>query len=124
MFKHSGGFGVGKLAENRSHDSVQSLVARLSRDKTLTEARLDEFQTDYLRVAKGLQAMAQLAPYRGGEFTHGNTTKEKAWADVSVEFQKVTGELRKAIEGRDPKKVRLSAESLSQTCMHCHAIRN
>lgn len=124
MFKHIGGFGVGKLARDRSHDSVQSLVSQLAREKTLTEASLDDNQADYLRVAKGLQAMAQLAPYRGAEFTRGNKTKEQAWADVAVEFQKVTADLRSAIEQRDPKKVRLSAKSLSETCLHCHNLRN
>jgi hypothetical protein len=124
MVRHIGGFGVGKLAKNRSQDSVHFLVLQLAKNKKLTESELDENQADYLRVAKGLQAMAQLAPYRGSEFTHGNKTKEKAWADVSVEFQRVTAKLRTAIEERDPKKVRLSAESLSQTCAHCHALRD
>lgn len=119
-----GGFGVGKLAKDRVRDSVNSLVYQLAANKSLTESHLDENQADYLRVAKGLQAMAQLAPYRGAEFTRGNKTKEKAWADVSVEFQQVTAELRKSIEERDPKKVRLAAKSLSETCTHCHNLRN
>jgi hypothetical protein len=124
MVRHIGGFGVGKLATNRSQDSVDSLVHRLAVNKSLTESQLEEYQADYLRVAKGLQAMAQLAPHRGKEFTRGDQKKEKAWADVSVEFQKVTAELRKSIEERDPKQVRLSAASLSQTCIHCHLLRD
>jgi hypothetical protein len=124
MQKRRGGFGIGKLAKNDPQNSVQFLVSQLVRRKDLTEAELDANQDDYLRVAKGLQAMAQLAPHRGQEFTRGIEKKVKAWADVSVEFQNVTAELLKAIEERDPKKVRLAVTALNQTCTNCHVLRD
>jgi cytochrome c556 len=124
MVKRRGGFGIGKLAKTENQNAVHFLVPQLAKRKDLTEAELDANQDDYLRVAKGLQAMAQLAPHRGPEFTRGIAKKEKAWADVSVEFQNVTAELRKAIEERDPKKVRLAAASLNNTCNNCHLLRD
>ena len=122
--KRRGGFGVGKLAKNDMQNSIQYFVPQLARKKDLTEAELDEHQDDYVRIAKGLQAMAQLAPHRGKEFTRGVQKKEKAWADVSVEFQTVTATFRDAVEQRDPKKVRLTAVSLNQTCVNCHMLRD
>ena len=122
--KRVGGFGIGKLAKADNQNSVESLVLQLTRRKDMTEQELDEKQADYVRVAKGLQAMAALAPFRGPEFTRNVEMREKAWADVSVEFKKVTADFRRAIEERDPKKLRLEATRLNQTCNNCHVLRD
>ena len=122
--KRHGGFGIGTLAKNQYQDSVQFLVAQLNRRKDVTETELGDNQADYLRVAKGLQAMAQLAPHRGKPFTRGDVKKEQAWAAVSTDFQKNTADFRTAVEERDPKKVRLAAVALHHTCCNCHVLRD
>src|SRR5262245_36439668 len=122
--KRQGGFGIGALAKNQYQDNVGYLLNQLERRKDITEKELNDSQTDYVRVAKGLQAMAQLAPYRGDPFTRGNEKKEKAWADVAKDFQKTSASFRIAIEERDPKKVRLAAGSLNQMCTACHMLRD
>ena len=124
QLKRRGGLGVGKLATSEMRDSVQLLIMQLANKKTNTEQHLEENQADYLRVAKVMQAMAQLAPFRGKEFTRGNEKKEKEWADLSLDFQQKTAEFRAAIEDRDPKKVRLAAFALNNTCCHCHQLRD
>src|SRR5262249_50684213 len=67
--KRSGGLGIGKAAEANHTDSIERLVLDFSRRKTTTEAELEQYRDDYLRVAKVMQAMAELAPYRGAPFT-------------------------------------------------------
>src|SRR5262249_35110301 len=100
------------------------LVPELAKKTTLTEDHLTQNQADYLRVAKALQAMAELAPFRGAEFIGKNEKKAKAWADVSAEFKKNTAAFRQAIEESDPKRVRLPAAALNQTCTNCHVVRD
>jgi len=122
--KRGGGFGIGSLAKNQNQDSVPYLLIQLDRRKDITEKELDDKQADFARVAKGLQAMAQLAPFRGKPFTRGNEKKEKAWADVSADFQAKSAAFRTAVEERDPKKVRLTAGALNQLCNACHILRD
>lgn len=118
------GLGIGKLTELGFPDSVDHLVRQLSHRKTTTEADFENYRADYLRVAKVLQAMAELAPHRGAEFTRNDPQRVANWQRVSAEFKTRTAAFRQAIEQADPKQVRLSVAALQQTCYACHNLRN
>jgi len=118
------GLGIGKLTELGIQDSVERLVQQLSKRKTTTEADLEKYRDDLLRVAKGLQAMAELAPHRGADFTRNDPDRAKAWANVSADFKVKTAGFRTAVEQGDPKQVRLAALALHHTCCECHAVRD
>ena len=119
-----GGLGIGKATEADHPDSIDRLVRDFARRKTTTEAELEQYRDDYLRVAKVMQAMAELAPYRGAPFTRRNAEREKAWEEVSADFKRKTAAFRRAVEDTDPKRVRTTALSLEQTCNACHVLRD
>jgi hypothetical protein len=119
-----GGLGIGKATEANHPDSIDRLVRDFARRKTTTEAELERYRDDYVRVAKVMQAMAELAPYRGAPFTRGNPERAQAWEDVSAEFKQKTAAFRRAVEQADPKQVRLTARSLEATCCACHVLRD
>jgi hypothetical protein len=119
-----GGLGIGKATEANHSDSIDRLVRDFARRKTTTETELEQFRDDYVRVAKVIQAMAELAPYRGAPFTRGNPERTKAWEEVSAHFKAKTAAFRRAVEDTDPKRVRTTARSLEQTCSACHALRD
>ena len=122
--QRGGGLGIGKATGAKHPDSIEGLIADFSRRKTTTEAELEQYRDDYVRVAKVMQAMAELAPYRGTPFTRGNPERVKAWEEVSADFKQKTAALRRAIEDTDPKRVRVTARSLEQTCGACHVLRD
>jgi hypothetical protein len=122
--KRQGGLGIGKAAEANHPDGIERLVLDMSRRKTTTEAELEQHRDDYLRVAKVMQAMAELAPYRGAPFTRQNPERVQAWQKVSAEFKQKTAAFRRAVEETDPKGVRTTALSLEQTCCACHVLRD
>jgi hypothetical protein len=119
-----GGLGIGKATKANHPDSIDRLVHDFARRKTTTEAELEQYRDDYLRVAKVMQAMAELAPYRGAPFTRGNPERAKAWEAVSAEFKQKTAAFRRAVEQTDPKRVRITARSLEATCCDCHVLRD
>jgi cytochrome c556 len=122
--KKGGGLGVGKAAEAANLDSIERQVNLLATRKTTTEANLEQYRDDYLRVAKVMQAMAELAPYRGAPFTRQDPDRVQAWEKVSAEFKQNTAAFRKAIEETDPKRVRTTALTLQGTCNACHVLRD
>jgi hypothetical protein len=122
--KRQGGLGIGKAVEANRPDGIDRLVLDFSRRKNTTEAELEQYRDDYLRVARVMQAMAELAPYRGAPFTRNNPERVQEWAKVSVEFKQKTAAFRRAIEEADPKQVRTTAVSLEQTCCACHNLRD
>jgi hypothetical protein len=119
-----GGLGIGKATEAKHPDSIDRLVNDLAHRKTTTEAELEQYRDDYLRVAKVMQAMAELAPYRGAPFTREKPERVQAWEKVSAEFKQKTAAFRRAVEETDPKLVRTTAQSLQQTCFACHNLRD
>ena len=119
-----GGLGIGRATEANHPDSIDRLVRDLARRKTTTEAELEQYRDDYVRVAKVMQAMAELAPYRGAPFTRGNPERARAWEEVSADFRQKTAAFRRAVEDTDPKRVRVTARSLEQTCCACHVLRD
>jgi hypothetical protein len=122
--QRNGGLGIGKATEANHPDSIDRLVRDFARRKTTTEAELEQYREDYVRVAKVMQAMAELAPYRGAPFTRGNPERARAWEEVSAEFKVKTAAFRRAVEETDPKRVRTTARSLEQTCCACHGLRD
>src|SRR5262245_3926814 len=57
IFARRHGLGIGKLTEMGYSEGVEQLIAQMSRRKNLTEADLEKYRDDYLRVAKVMQAM-------------------------------------------------------------------
>jgi hypothetical protein len=121
--KSRGGLGIGKLTEVAgTQDGIERLVQKLRARKTITEAEIEKYSADYLRVARVLQAMAELAPHRASERVRKDERRAKEWAEVSHEFKVRTAEFRQAVEEKDPKKLRLAARALNDTCCHCHGL--
>jgi hypothetical protein len=118
--KDQGGLGIGSAAEVIHQDGIERMIRDLSRRKTISEAELEKYQVDYVRVAKVMQAMAQLAPYRANERIKKDDKRLQQWLQTASDFQRKTGDFRKAVEDRDPKKVRLTAFELNHTCCDCH----
>ena len=119
--KEGGGLGIGSLTQVTQQDSIERLVVQLARRKNITEAELDQYQADYAKVAKVMQAMAQLAPHRATEKIRRDEKLLKQWLETAADFQKKTADFRQAVEERDPKKVRTSALNLRHTCCDCHS---
>ena len=120
--KSSGGVGVGKLTEAGYRDNIQNLIAHLSNRRNTTEQLFEQYQVDFMRVAKLMQAMAELAPHRATERIQKNPKLAKEWQETAVDFKQKTKAFRTAIEEKDPKKVRLAARALNDTCCHCHGL--
>jgi hypothetical protein len=119
--KSKGGLGIGKLTEvGPTADGIDRLVQKLGYRKTITEAEIEKYSADYVRAAKVLQAMAELAPYRAPEAVRKNDQRAREWFDVAREFRERTGNFRQAVDERDPKKLRLAAYKLQETCCTCH----
>jgi hypothetical protein len=122
--KRGGGPGIGKLTELGYPDSVEHLIIQMSRRRTLTEENLEKYREDYLRVARIMQAMAELAPHRATEAALKDEKRARAWADVSANFKGKTLAFRQAIEQADPKQARLAAMNLLNVCSDCHLLRD
>jgi len=119
--KSNGGLGIGKLTEVAGGpDSIERFLSRLQNRKTITEAEIEKYSADYLRLARVMQAMAELAPFRAQEHVRRNEQLTRQWRDVAAEFKESTANFRKAVEERDPKKLRLATRRLEQTCCNCH----
>ena len=116
-----GGLGIGKLTEvTAKHDGIERLLLNLQRRRTITEAEIEKYADDYLRVAKVIQAMAELAPYRATERVQKDSKLTKEWQEVTHEFKEGARTFRKAVDEKDPKRLRLAAEKMENTCCHCH----
>ena len=119
--KDAGGLGIGNLTQVTPQDSIERLVILLARRKNITEAELDQYQADYAKIAKVMQAMAELAPHRATGKIRQDEKLLKQWLDTAADFKKKTADFRQAIEERDPKKVRTGALNLRHTCCDCHS---
>jgi hypothetical protein len=118
-----GGPGIGSAVKAGHLDAISALVADWSGAKPPTHKELEAHQTDLLKVARVLQAMAELAPYRGPlVLPQGNKKKAEEWQAVSAQFKVVTRELRDAIQKSDATQTRKVAVRLQQTCTACHAV--
>lgn len=116
---------IGTLKDLKIADRYDQLFNQLANRKNITEADLETHRADLLRVAKVMQAMAELAPYRGEDFIDPKNEKRlAAWAQVSAEFKVKSLAFRKAVEEADPKQVRLSAVAMNQACTNCHNVRD
>lgn len=118
-----GGLGIGKLTEVESTgDGVERLIMKLRARRTISEAEIEKYSADYLRVAKIMQAMAELAPFRAPLVVQRNAKQSQEWREVATEFKDGALAFRKAVDERDPKKLRLAALKMNDTCCHCHEL--
>jgi hypothetical protein len=118
-----GGPGIGSAVKAGHLDAISALVADWSGSKPPTQKELETHQTDLLKVARVLQAMAELAPYRGAlVLPRGNEKKAEEWKAVSAQFKTVTRDLHHAIYQRDAAETRKVAVRLQQTCNACHVV--
>jgi hypothetical protein len=115
------GLGIGELTKAGHRNSVERLVQDYTR-KAPPQAELEKYQPDLIRTARVLQAMAELAPYRGPLVTSEKNLPQ--WAKVSAEFKVTTKGFRDAVESRDPERVRKAAIALNGTCCSCHELRD
>ena len=121
--KKKGGLGIGKLTEiANTPDGIGVLMSRLSSRRTITEAEIEKYADDYRRVAKVLQAMAEVAPHRATKRVQKSAKLTAEWNEVTSEFKEGASSFRKAVDEIDPKMLRLAAGKLSNTCCHCHEL--
>jgi hypothetical protein len=88
--------------------------------------RKDELEThrqDLLRVARVLQAMAELAPHRvRPSWLRSDPGRAEEWRKVSADFKVVTRAFRDSIERGQPSEVRQATLNLQRTCSACHQV--
>ena len=116
-----GGAGVGSIATTPGANSIDHLVRRWASDKPPTAEQLKKHQTDLLKMARVLQAMAELAPHRMPMYPKGDKRIEE-WPKVTHDFKIHTRDLREGIEALDADRVRATAVKLENTCNRCHTI--
>jgi len=118
-----GGAGIGSAVQAGHRDRIDALVQDWAGPRPPTRAELKAHRKDLLKVARVLQTMAELAPYRMPGFQpREKQQKAEQWRNVSAEFKSVTRELRDTIESRDPAEVRKTAIRLQRTCAACHQL--
>jgi hypothetical protein len=118
-----GGVGIGSAVKAGHKNSIEDLVRDWSGPKPPTKDELRTHQKDLLRVARVLQVMAELAPFRRDIYVPKNNEKiAEDWRQVSAEFKTVTRSLRDAIEKAEPAKTRQVAIRLQRTCSTCHKL--
>jgi hypothetical protein len=118
-----GGLGIGSAVKAGHKDSIDELVRDWSGPRPPTKDELETHQKDLLQVARVLQAMAELAPFRAQIYVPRNNEQMAAsWRQVSVEFKVVTRALRDAIAKTDPVETRSVAVRLQRTCSACHKL--
>jgi len=116
------GAGIGSAVQAGHKDSIDDLVRDWAGPRPPTRAELKAHRKDLLRVARILQTMAELAPYRMPSFVPQVKQKGEEWRKVTTEFKEVTRALRDTIEKRDPVEVRKTTIRLQQTCTACHKV--
>jgi hypothetical protein len=118
-----GGLGIGSAVKAGHKDSIDDLVRGWSGPRPPTRDELETHQQDLLQVARVLQAMAELAPFRAQIYVpRDNKPMAESWQQVSAEFKVVTRALRDAIERTDPAETRRVAVRLQRTCSTCHKL--
>lgn len=124
IFQNKRGLGIGKLTELGIPNSIDRFFSETARRKNLTEADLEKYRDDYLRVARIMQAMAELAPHRASESMQKDEKRLAAWQRVSADFKLKSADFRRAVEKTDPKLTRLAAVAMHQVCSDCHQVRD
>jgi hypothetical protein len=118
-----GGVGIGSAVKAGHRDSIDDLVRDWSGPRPPTKEELQAHRKDLLRVARVLQAMAELAPFRREIYVPKNDERRAAdWRQVSAEFKTVSRALRDAIEKTDPAETHRVAVRLRRTCGACHKL--
>jgi hypothetical protein len=118
-----GGVGIGSAVKAGHKDSIEDLIRDWSGARPPTKEELQTHQKDLLQVARVLQAMAEVAPFRVAIYVpENNANMAKDWRKVSAEFRMVTRALRDAIEKTDQAATRQVAVRLQRTCGACHSL--
>jgi hypothetical protein len=118
-----GGVGIGSAVKAGHQNSIDDLIRDWSGRRPPTKDELHTHQKDLLQVARVLQAMAELAPFRVHIYVPRNDQQKAAeWQKVSADFKAITRALREAIDQRDPAETRNVAIRLQRTCDACHQL--
>jgi hypothetical protein len=127
VFSHTrprrGGVGIGSAVKAGHRDSIEDLVRDWSGSRPPTREELRTHQKDLLRVARVLQVMAELAPFRKDIYIPKNDKNAaEGWRQVSAEFKTIAHNFQDAIENTQPTEARQVAVRLQQTCNTCHKL--
>jgi hypothetical protein len=118
-----GGVGIGSAVQAGHKDSIEELVRDWSGPRPPTKEELQTHRKDLQRVARVVQAMAELAPLRKDIYVPANNEKmAEDWRKVSAEFKTVSRALRYAIDKTDEGETQRAAVRLQQACDNCHKI--
>src|SRR5207302_5746810 len=83
-----GGAGIGSAVQAGHKDRIDELVRDWAGPRPPTQAELRMHQKDLLRVARVLQTMAELAPYRmPGFLPKVKEQKAEEWRKASADFK-------------------------------------
>ena len=118
-----GGAGVGSAVKAGHKDSIEDLVRNWSGSRPPTREELQTHQKDLLRVARVVQAMAEVAPFRVVIYVPKEDKKKaEEWRKVSADFKVVARAFRDGIEKAAPAEARKAAVRLQRTCSSCHQL--
>lgn len=118
-----GGVGIGSAVKAGHRDSIEDLILDWSGRKPPTRDELQEHKKDLLRVARVLQSMAELAPYRRETYMPPNNDKMHAnWQQLCAQFKTVSRDLHEAIDKGEEAQTRQVAVRLQLTCSYCHQL--
>jgi hypothetical protein len=113
-----GGFGIGAKPSGGMDDGIEVRIQNLGR-KAPTAAQLKKDKDDLIQMADRTAAIAAIALAKTPAKKVGDKDP-KDWKEYSDEMIKQARELRKAIEGEDPKAVKEVAAKLNSSCTNCH----
>jgi squalene-hopene/tetraprenyl-beta-curcumene cyclase len=121
--KEYGGAGVGSAGRPGERSSIQRLVSNWAASKPPSKDELETHRQDLLKVARVLQAMAELAPHRmQPSWPQKQPARAEGWRKVSADFKVVTRAFRDSIDRGEPGEVRRATVNLQRTCVACHEV--
>ena len=117
MKNGNGGFGIGPKPTGQPNDGIEARIQNWGK-KAPTKEQLTKDKDALIQMADRTQAVGEIALAKPPKAAPGKDPKE--WKEYSEEMVKQSGELRKVIEGGDPKAIKDVANKLNASCTNCH----
>jgi len=111
-----GGFGIGPKPTGQPNDGIEARIQNWGK-KAPGAAELKD-KDALVQMTERTQAIGEIALAKPPKAAPGKDPKE--WKEYSEEMIKGSADLRKAIEGGDPKAIKDVANKLNASCTNCH----
>jgi hypothetical protein len=116
MKNGNGGFGIGPKPTGQPNDGIEARIQNWGK-KAPGAAELKD-KDALVQMTERTQAIGEIALAKPPKAAPGKDPKE--WREYSEEMIKGSADLRKAIEGGDPKAIKDVANKLNSSCTNCH----